>query len=89
MAGTIVLSRFTDSDVPFADGACTAVSLVAQFLMARKVLQNWLLWIMVDIAYIPLYVYKGLALTAVLYLVFAAIACMGYRDWRRAWKEAN
>lgn len=84
-----VLSRFTDSDVPFADGTCTAVSLVAQFLMTRKVLQNWLLWIVVDIAYIPLYLYKGLALTAVLYLVFAGIAYMGYRDWNRSWKKIS
>lgn len=81
------LDRFTDSDVPFADGACTAISFVAQFLMTRKVVQNWLLWILVDIAYIPLYLYKGLALTAVLYLVFAGIAYMGYKDWNRSWKE--
>ncbi|WP_257669561.1 nicotinamide riboside transporter PnuC [Parapedobacter tibetensis] len=85
----LFLSHFTDTDVPFIDGTCTALSFVAQFLMSRKVLQNWLLWIIVDICYIPLYVYKGLTLTAVLYLAFAIIAYTGYRDWRKTWIASN
>lgn len=80
------LHSVTNSDVPYIDGTCTAISFVAQFLMTRKVLQNWLLWIVVDAAYIPLYLYKTLTLTAVLYLVFLIIAIMGYRDWRKAYK---
>ncbi len=84
-----LLSKFTDSDVPYADGACTAVSFVAQFLMTRKVLQNWLLWIVVDIAYIPLYIYKNLALTAILYAAFTVIAVIGFIDWRRSWKTSH
>jgi len=87
--GTL-LDRFTDTDVPYADGFCTAMSFVAQFLMTRKVLQNWLLWIIVDICYIPLYIHKNLILTAVLYLAFTIIAWNGYRNWRKThWQTVN
>ncbi|WP_437922236.1 nicotinamide riboside transporter PnuC [Sphingobacterium sp. LRF_L2] len=78
-----LLDRFTDTDVPYADGLCTAMSLVAQFLMTRKVLQNWLIWVVVDIFYIPLYIHKDLLLTAVLYIAFTIIAWNGYKDWKR------
>ena len=85
----IFLDRFTDTDVPYIDGACTAISFVAQILMTRKVLQSWLLWIIVDICYVPLYLYKNLALTAVLYTLYLVLATMGYLDWRRTWKQAT
>ena len=82
------LDRFTDTDVPYLDGTCTAISLAAQFLMTRKVLQNWLLWIIADIIYIPLYLYKNLALTAVLYSLYLILATIGYIDWRKTWKQS-
>ncbi|WP_156308123.1 nicotinamide riboside transporter PnuC [Sphingobacterium endophyticum] len=82
-----VLDKFTDTDVPYADGFCTATSFVAQFLMTRKVLQNWLLWVFVDICYIPLYLHKDLVLTSFLYLAFAVIAWNGYRDWGKTFKN--
>ncbi len=81
------LDRWTNSDVPYADGFCTATSFVAQFLMTRKVLQNWLIWVLVDICYIPLYYHKDLLLTAVLYFAFAIIAWNGYRDWRKTYQN--
>lgn len=83
------LGTYTDTDVPYIDGFCTAMSFVGQFLMTRKVLQNWVLWIIVDICYIPLYIYKGFWLTALLYGAFTVIAIMGYVDWKRTWKKAN
>lgn len=82
-----LLDSETNSDVPYIDAFCTSVSFVAQFLMTRKVLQNWLLWVFVDICYIPLYIHKQLMLTAVLYLVFAIIAWNGYRDWQKTYKN--
>ncbi|MEJ6981008.1 nicotinamide riboside transporter PnuC [Pedobacter sp. P351] len=85
----IFLDKFTDTDVPYIDGTCTAISFVAQFLMTRKVLQNWLLWIIVDICYVPLYLYKNLALTAVLYTLFLALAIIGFLDWQRTWKQST
>lgn len=83
------LDNFTDTNVPYADGFCTAISFIAQFLMTRKYLQNWILWIIVDICYVPLYLYKNLGLTAVLYTLFLALAVMGYLQWRRAYRLEN
>lgn len=84
----LFLDHFTNTNVPYADGFCTAMSFVAQFLMTRKVLQNWLLWIIVDICYIPLYIYKNLYLTALLYALFLVLAAIGYIDWKKSWKAA-
>lgn len=82
-----LLDSKTNSDVPYIDAFCTSVSFVAQFLMTRKILQNWLLWVFVDICYIPLYIHKDLMLTAVLYFVFTVIAWNGYRDWQKTYKN--
>ena len=84
-----LLRSFTDTDVPYIDGLCTAISFVAQFLMTRKVLQNWLMWVFVDICYIPLYLHKDLLLTAVLYIAFTIIAWNGYRDWRKTYNKTQ
>jgi len=81
------LDRFTDTDVPFADGFCTALSFVAQVLLTRKILQNWILWIVVDICYVPLYIYKQLNLSAIFYTFLVGLAIKGYIDWRRTYRE--
>lgn len=84
------LSTFTDASVPWIDSLTTAFSLVAQWLLGRKVLENWLFWIAVDVIDIGVYAYKGLYLTGGLYLVFLALAIKGYFDWRRAmWAESG
>jgi nicotinamide mononucleotide transporter len=84
-AGFVLLStfldHFTDTDVPHADGFLTAGSLLGQLLLARKKLENWHIWIAVDILYVGLYIYKGLMLTAVLYGVFVLLAMAGLRAW--------
>ena len=81
------LDRFTDTDVPFADGFCTALSFVAQVLLTRKILQNWVLWIIVDICYVPLYIYKQLNLSAIFYTFLVGLAIKGYLDWRKTYRE--
>jgi nicotinamide mononucleotide transporter len=75
------LDRYTDTDVPHADGFLTAGSLVGQLLLGRKKVENWLVWIVVDVLYVGLYVYKGLILTAILYAVFVLLAWTGWRAW--------
>ena len=75
------LANFTDTDVPHADGFLTAGSLVGQLLLAKKKVENWHVWIAVDILYVGLYLYKGLVLTAVLYGVFVLLAIAGLRTW--------
>lgn len=72
----------TDDAMPFLDGATTAVSLAAQWMATRKWLENWLLWIAVDVAYVAMYLQQGLLGTAVLYLVFLTMAVVGFREWR-------
>ena len=70
--------------VPFWDALTTALSLCAQYLLSRKRLENWLLWIVADVIYVPLYFHRHLALTGVLYGVFLALCLVGWRDWRRS-----
>jgi nicotinamide mononucleotide transporter len=79
-----LLKYFTDTDVPHADGFLTAGSLLGQLLLSRKKVENWHVWIAVDILYVGLYLYKGLMLTAILYAVFVVMAAFGLRAWRRA-----
>ena len=91
LAGFVLLStfldNFTDTDVPHADAFLTAGSLLGQLLLARKKLENWHIWIAVDILYVGLYVYKGLMLTAVLYGVFVLLAIAGLRTWAALVKQ--
>jgi nicotinamide mononucleotide transporter len=82
------LKHYTDTDVPYADGFLTAGSLLGQLLLSRKKVENWHVWIAVDILYVGLYLYKGLVLTAILYAVFVAMAAVGLRAWRRAAQKA-
>lgn len=84
VAVALLLSGFTDTDVAYPDAFLTAGSLVGQVLLARKKLENWIIWIVVDVLYVGLYVYKGLMLTAILYAVFVFLAVQGLRAWRRS-----
>jgi nicotinamide mononucleotide transporter len=82
-----VLKKSTDASFPFLDSFCTACSLIAQVFLARKVLQNWLIWIFVDIIYVGMYISKDLYATAVMYALYVYIASVGYLDWRRTYRE--
>jgi nicotinamide mononucleotide transporter len=79
-----VMATRTDADLPYWDAVTTVLSMVAQYLMARRYLQNWLVWIVVDVLAIGIYWTKGLTPTAALYAVFLALAIAGYFSWRRA-----
>lgn len=81
---TWLLLTYTDSTVAVADAAVAAASLCAQYMLNRKWLHTWFVWIGVDVVSIILYAYKGLWLTSVLYVGFAALCVAGYRQWRAA-----
>lgn len=77
----------TDAAFPFVDSFCTALSIIAQIFLARKVLQNWLIWIVVDLVYVSVYFSKELYATALMYAVYIIIATVGYFDWRKIYRE--
>ena len=81
--GTL-LARFTDAALPYIDSATTSTSLVAQWMMTRKILENWSVWVAVDVVYIAMFIFKRLYLTAGLYAVFLVLAVMGYVQWKRS-----
>ncbi len=70
--------------VPFWDALTTALSLVAQYLLSRKRLENWWVWICADLIYVPLYIHRELYLTSALYGLFLILCAIGLRDWRRS-----
>ena len=79
--------RYLGGSASFWDAWTTSVSLGAQWLLNRKRLETWHLWILVDIVYVPLYVSRGLNLTALLYAVFLVMATMGLSHWRTLVRE--
>ena len=80
----LFLHRATNAALPFLDGSLTSTSLVAQWMMTRKLLENWLVWILVDVVYVPMLAYKSLYWFSVLYAVFLVLAVKGWLDWRRS-----
>jgi nicotinamide mononucleotide transporter len=65
------------------------MSIIAQWLMTKKIIENWIVWILADIVYVGIYFYKDLYPTAVLYLLFLGMAFMGYREWLEKSREPS
>ena len=84
-----ILIAFTDSDVPWWDSFTTALSIVAMWMLAHKYLEQWLIWIAVNVVSVGLYIYKDLYFTAGLYLLYAAIAVFGYLKWKKLMLKGN
>ena len=84
-----MMADWTDADYPWWDAATAVVSVAAQVLMARRKWENWVLWIAVDVALIPLYLAKGLTMLALLYLLYLALAVWGLVEWRRTARLAD
>ena len=76
--------RQTDAALPWLDALLTTTSLVAQWMMTRKILENWLVWIALDVVYVPMFISQGLYATALLYAAFLVLALMGFVEWRRS-----
>ena len=79
-----ITARLPGTALPHLDAATTTISLIAQWMMTRKLLENWLLWVGVDIVYVGMFIYKGLYLTAFNYAVYLVIAAFGYFAWKRS-----
>ena len=78
-----LLKHATDTDVPWWDAFPTAASVVGQWLLGRKYLENWAVWVAVNVVSVGLFAYKGLWLTTLLYAVFVAMSVAGWRAWQR------
>jgi nicotinamide mononucleotide transporter len=78
-----ILKNYTDSNVPVADSLATSLSIVATWMLARKILEHWLVWIFVDLFSIGLFWYKELYPTVVLFVVYTIMAVVGYFEWKK------
>lgn len=79
----LFLAHHTDTDVPWWDAFPTAASVIGQWLLGRKYVENWPAWVIVNVVSVALFAYKGLWLTVLLYLVFVAMSFAGWRAWQR------
>ncbi len=82
----LIMTRYTDASHPYWDGAIAMLSVVAQILLTRRFLENWWWWIGINMISIPLYIIKGLHLTAGLYGVFLVLAIIGFIQWSKVYK---
>ena len=82
-----ILLNFTDSDVPFMDSFTTALSIVATWMLAKKYIEHWLIWIFVDLFSSGLYVYKNLWPTVILFMIYTVMAILGYFEWNKDLKQ--
>ncbi|PUE37557.1 hypothetical protein B9Z46_02290 [Limnohabitans sp. Hippo4] len=76
------LNRYTDSDVAIWDALVTTLSLLGQYLLAKKKIENWWVWLVVNIITVGLMLVKSLWLTALLYVLFAILSYIGLKAWR-------
>lgn len=79
-----ITSRLPGTALPYVDAATTTVSLIAQWMMTRKLLENWLIWVAVDVVYVGMFIFKGLYLTAFNYGIYLALGIMGFVAWKRS-----
>ena len=79
-----ILSEYTDSPLPKADAFTTALSIVATWMLARKMIEHWWLWIIVDSVSAGLYFYKALYPTAILFVIYTIMAIIGYQQWKKS-----
>lgn len=86
---TYILIEYTDSPLPYWDSFTTSLSVIATWMLAKKFIEHWLIWIVVDIISLGLYIYKDLHITAVLFIVYTGVAIIGYFTWRKTIKTTK
>jgi nicotinamide mononucleotide transporter len=84
VAAAVLMKRYTDNPSPYIDAAILVFSLVAQLMTARKWLESWPMWVVINAVSIFLYIKRGLYPTAVLYVALLILAIQGYRDWKKS-----
>ena len=79
----LILAKFTDSTIPKADSLVGMLSVVGTWMLARKLIENWLVWIVADGIATGLFIYKGLYPTAILFVIYTVMAVVGYLQWKK------
>jgi len=83
-----LFKKYTNAEVPYLDATATTLSFAAQWMIARKKIENWLVWMVVNIMYIGIYIYKNLFLYAILFFVYLILAIAGYLEWKKQMRIA-
>lgn len=81
--------KYTDDSLPYWDAFTTVFSLLATYWVVKRYLENWLIWIVVDLVSAVIYLIKGLPLTSLLFLSYTIMAWYGYKNWRKTWQLKN
>jgi len=79
-----ILNTFTDASLPYWDALTTAGGITATWMLARKYIEHWLIWVIVDLISLVMYIYKGLYITSVLFVIYTAMAIVGYIEWKKS-----
>lgn len=85
----IILSKYTDSVVPIGDSFTTAMGIVATWMLARKMIEHWIVWVVVDLVSAGLYLWKGLYPTVALYVIYTLAAIWGYIEWKKSMDKSH
>lgn len=80
---SFILKKYTDASLPYWDALTTAASISATWMLARKYIEHWIVWIFIDFISMFIYIYKGLNITAVLFVIYTTMAIVGYIQWRK------
>jgi nicotinamide mononucleotide transporter len=83
----LLMSQFTDASLPIPDSITTLAALLATWMVTRKVLENWLWWIGIDLVSVVLFLNRGLDLTAWLFAGYVILAIAGWLSWRRQYQD--
>jgi nicotinamide mononucleotide transporter len=81
-----LLIHFTDSNIPYLDAFITGLSITATWMLAKKYIEHWIVWIIVDTVSAGVYFYKELYITIILYTIYAVLAVAGYKMWKKEFK---
>lgn len=84
-----LLSRYTNASAPYWDATASVLSVTANQMLARRLLENWLLWIVADVLYVGIFIWKGLYLSAGLYALFLGMVIAGLRRWTREYRAGT
>ena len=84
-----LLENFSDAALPYLDSFTTWGAIVTTWMVARKIIQNWHYWFVIDSVSVYLYISRGLWLTALLFILYLVLIVVGYREWRKSLEAAN